>query len=254
MKKTKYEPGDVYNPYQMFKKNLLIPSSLASIPVASLSQGAKLTFGRLRMYAGKNAQAFPKRKTLAKQIGCSTRQVDNYIKELVELGVISTKRIGLGRSNRYSFVWSDILDEDSCDTDLQDSSITNLQDTDTHNKEVQIMRNKKGSETARAANHPFDELKINTLKVYSTYCKKINSKFPLDYESEMAIMDRLQNFTVEQLETAIENFSLSTWHMRNHRYNRIKTFFRDNDRIYERMEMEPDLKKHSKEDNNILML
>ena len=250
MRKNELITGEVYNPFQRFKANLLIPRTISRIPVKILSQGAKLTFGRFRMYAGRDNRTHPKRETLADELGCSTRQVDNYIKELVDFGLISVKRTGCGRANRYSFIWNNILDENYCDNDSQDSSGTDLQDSVIPYKEVHISRNNEGSKTATADSLSFDELREKAMSVYATYCEKINSRYPLSYEAEMVIIERLKTFTVEELKQAISNFSLDSWYIRTHRYDDIKHFFRDNERIHQRMELEPNLK----EDNKVIII
>jgi hypothetical protein len=110
--------GERYNPHRVFT-GIFIPEAILKIPVKKLSFGARICFGRLCRYAGKDGVAFPKRNTLAKEIGSSERAVDRFISELKEFGLIKVERKGLHKSNRYYFVWHNIFDE----SDESDASL-----------------------------------------------------------------------------------------------------------------------------------
>ncbi len=69
------------------------------------SQGAKLCYGRLTQYAGKNGKAFPKQKEIAKELGVSSdRTVRKYLKELQDYGLIKIRQMGKKQSNTYHFL------------------------------------------------------------------------------------------------------------------------------------------------------
>ena len=89
------------NPYKRFVGSL-IPNWL--LQRKEISPGAKLCYGRLCQYSGKNGQCYPKQITLARELGCSRSQVIRYINELVKHGLIEKIRVGLQRANRYKFL------------------------------------------------------------------------------------------------------------------------------------------------------
>lgn len=89
------------NPYRLFVGSF-IPNWL--LQRVEVSQGAKLAYARLCQYAGEKGVAFPKRETIAAEIGVSQSQFDRYVKELVELELIETDQLGMGHANRYRFL------------------------------------------------------------------------------------------------------------------------------------------------------
>lgn len=89
------------NPWRMFIGSM-VPNWLQCRP--EVSQGAKLAYARLAQYAGENGHCFPKQVTLAAELGVSERTAHEYVRELVELGLIEKERPGLGLSNRYFFL------------------------------------------------------------------------------------------------------------------------------------------------------
>jgi len=125
--------GERFNPYRVFH-GIYIPAPIVDIPVRQLSQGAKIAYGRLCRYGGKDGEVFPKRETLAHEVGCGVRQVDSYIRELKDYKLLEVERLGLGQANRYYFVWHEIFDENiaSKGTDIHDSAITELKNNDAH--------------------------------------------------------------------------------------------------------------------------
>lgn len=95
-------PGERYNPWKLFH-GIFIPNWLAQRP--EVSQGAKVCFGRLGQYAGQDGECFPNIDTLAAEIGVSRRQADTYLSELRRHRLIAVRRSGLGKTNRYCFLW-----------------------------------------------------------------------------------------------------------------------------------------------------
>lgn len=59
---------------------------------SSLSHGAKLLFGRLKVYAGKDGKAFPKHETLAGEMCVSARQVRSLLVNLKARNMIDWTR------------------------------------------------------------------------------------------------------------------------------------------------------------------
>jgi hypothetical protein len=72
-----------------------------------ISAGAKLCYGRLARFAGKDGSCYPKRETLANAIGVSQRQVDRYINELKKYNLIGVGQTGKKRPNEYFFYESE---------------------------------------------------------------------------------------------------------------------------------------------------
>lgn len=94
--------GERFNPYGRFY-NAWVPTQL--LQSVEISDGAKLAYGLLRKFAGKDGACFPLQSTLARQLGCKTRTAHKYINELKRAGLISVKRRGRGRSLSYAFLW-----------------------------------------------------------------------------------------------------------------------------------------------------
>ena len=60
---------------------------------------------------GSDGRCFPSCERLGADLGCSARQVQRYVAELVSAGFISAKQRGFNRSNSYVFLWHPDLDE-----------------------------------------------------------------------------------------------------------------------------------------------
>lgn len=96
----------VFNPYKKFH-NAWVPTQLLQ---ADISEGAKLFYGLLRKYAGKDGRCFPKQKTLARAMHCTVREIQLRIKELKNIGVLRVARpSGHRKSASYEFLWKSIL-------------------------------------------------------------------------------------------------------------------------------------------------
>jgi hypothetical protein len=98
--------GDIFNPYKLFV-GLFIPRALARYK--GLSQGAKMCYGALSLFAGEDGQAWPSMETLGVELGVSRRQAVSYVKELKEQNFIKT--VATGKSNKYIFLWHEVLDQ-----------------------------------------------------------------------------------------------------------------------------------------------
>ncbi|MCC6236796.1 MAG: helix-turn-helix domain-containing protein [Dehalococcoidia bacterium] len=69
---------------------------------SSLSMGAKLTYAMFLSYAWHNDFCFPGQETLARDIGVSRQSVVAFIHQLERAGFVQVKRLGLGKTNRYT--------------------------------------------------------------------------------------------------------------------------------------------------------
>ncbi len=72
---------------------------------SNLSSGAKLTYGVLCRFAGRNGVCFPSQRKIGDRLGATDRQVRNYIAELVKHGYIERERHNRRRPNSYYFLW-----------------------------------------------------------------------------------------------------------------------------------------------------
>jgi len=97
----------------MYKRyyGIYIPNGVYIID--GLSSTAKLVYGRLLRYAGKNGYAYPKQETIAKELNMHISTIKTIIKELKDFGLIEVIRGNTLRheSNRYYFLEHPCLDD-----------------------------------------------------------------------------------------------------------------------------------------------
>ena len=116
------EVGKRFNPYNLFH-GCYVPEWLARR--REISQGAKLLYGRLIRYAGKNGQCNPKIETISDEVGVSRRMAVDYINELRNHGLIDTSRTGKGKANDYFFVFHQWITEGD---KVKDASLDKVKD------------------------------------------------------------------------------------------------------------------------------
>jgi len=101
-----FEIGQTFNPYKLFT-GAFIPDPVCKY--RGISPGAKVIYGRLCRYAGKNGEAFPAVESLAFEVGISETQARTYLKELKAAefikSVVRTDHEGRQTSNSYQFLW-----------------------------------------------------------------------------------------------------------------------------------------------------
>lgn len=97
------------NPYKLFIGSF-IPNWL--LKRNEISQGAKLCYARLCQYSGEDGECFPKLETLAEEIGVTLNMAHRYCKELSEHRLIEIEQIGLGKPNRYYFLYHEFMDSE----------------------------------------------------------------------------------------------------------------------------------------------
>lgn len=107
------KPGDQFNPFRIFI-GLFIPNCLARHP--GLAPAAKILYGRLAQYSGRDGKCIPGTEALAIEIGVSERRIRQLIKELEVAGFIKIDRSSGGNNSgykgvRYLFVWHPIFDD-----------------------------------------------------------------------------------------------------------------------------------------------
>jgi biotin operon repressor len=76
-----------------------VPNFILNDP--DLSLGAKVTYAKFLQYAWYNDSCFPGQERLAGEIGMSRSRVNEFVKELERVGLITIKRRGQGRTNLY---------------------------------------------------------------------------------------------------------------------------------------------------------
>jgi len=92
--------GKRFRPYKSFKRGAYTPNELTAYP--DLSPSAKLLWGKLAQYAGKDGRAYPSIARLAADIGLKERQTQNVLAELKKKGFIES--VKGARSNSYYFL------------------------------------------------------------------------------------------------------------------------------------------------------
>jgi hypothetical protein len=90
-----------FNPFQKFI-GFMVPNWLARRE--EISSGAKLCYGRLAQFSGRDGNCHPSERTLAHELGVSERTCRRFLAELKNQRFIAVHRVGLGRSNRYEFL------------------------------------------------------------------------------------------------------------------------------------------------------
>lgn len=95
------EQGNFYSPYKKFI-GAVVPNWL--MRRTDVSHGAKLCFARLAQFAGKNDCAFPGQQTLADELAVSVASIKAYLRELYDLGIITSRRMGNGEFSVYFFI------------------------------------------------------------------------------------------------------------------------------------------------------
>ena len=144
------ELGQVFNPHGLFT-GVFIPNCL--VKYKGISSTAKMCWGRLKQYAGKDGAAFPSQETLAEEIGISKRQCVNVLNVLEKQGFI--RRIipngnekWLHKTTHYLFLWHNIFNETSTfradSIDHSEIDFTSLSEIDcTQRESVKESRSQK---------------------------------------------------------------------------------------------------------------
>ena len=103
---TEMRVGDRFNPHSLFH-GCFVPEALCRC--VKISPGAKLCYARLTRYGGKDGKCHPSVPMLAAELGISTRQCRNYLRQLEQQGFIRRVSRGKGHSNSYEFLWHAIF-------------------------------------------------------------------------------------------------------------------------------------------------
>ena len=93
-------PGDEFNPREVFVA-VLMPRSIRN--TEELSEGAKWAWLVLALSAGKKDKEYPVQRAICGQIGVGRARGLRFMQELVEFGLLTTKRCRGSRKLRYVF-------------------------------------------------------------------------------------------------------------------------------------------------------
>jgi hypothetical protein len=93
--------GQPFNPYRRFYGSF-IPEQVSRFK--GLSPGAKIVYGRLCRYAGKDGKVYPSMPTLGLEIGIGSKQVRRYVRELENGGFVRSEPEA-GKVSHYVFLW-----------------------------------------------------------------------------------------------------------------------------------------------------
>ncbi len=119
--------GEPFNPHGLFT-GIFIPEAM--VRYAGLSATAKLAYGRLVRYAGRNGQCYPAVATLAAEIGIGKRRAQECLSEL-EAGGFIRRDYRDGKATEYAFLWHPIFSGSSPMQDpapMQESAPPPMQD------------------------------------------------------------------------------------------------------------------------------
>ena len=94
-------PARRINPWRKFIGSM-VPNWLMRRP--EVGQGAKLAYGRLVQFAGREGRCFPMQETLGRELGVGERMARNYIRELERFKLIESVQNGNATSNDYRFL------------------------------------------------------------------------------------------------------------------------------------------------------
>src|SRR5690625_4040372 len=95
-----------FNPHRQFH-GIFIPDWLLAFTGCSIA--AKMTYAVLARFAGKSGYCYPGQDAIAEKLGVSRRSVHAHIKELEKAALIEKKRVGMGKTNRYYFIYQPAL-------------------------------------------------------------------------------------------------------------------------------------------------
>ena len=115
------------------------------VMASALSPGAKLTYGVLCRFAGKDGVCYPTLRTIAERLGVSERHAKRYLSELINQGYLERERGDRRGPNRYYFLWRPefaAFELEGKDSSLREGTDLSLREgTDLSPKESHIREN-----------------------------------------------------------------------------------------------------------------
>ena len=141
------QPGEIFNPYRMFT-GIFVPSGIGTY--RKLRPGAKLAYGALLRFAGRDGSCFPSMQALGAKLGVSSRQARAYVSALEDAELI--RRVKRSddcgqKSNGFQFLWHHLLNDslknssagprkDASVFPRKDSSAEESQTKESHSEEI----------------------------------------------------------------------------------------------------------------------
>lgn len=121
-------PGQAFNPFRQFN-GAYVPEEI--LRMAGLSEGAKLLYGQLCRYAGRDGNAYPSYRKLAEDMASQPRKIMRLAKELSGYRLVEVRKRtderGRQRSNAFVFIWHEAFYPKAPDVRL-DGEIVNPED------------------------------------------------------------------------------------------------------------------------------
>src|SRR5665213_3020750 len=103
---AEFQTGQPFNPWKRFTGGF-IPLGMLAYP--GLSDRAKLFYGRLCLYAGKDGDCFAGRKKMATDMDVSVATITRLLNELARTRFIRPKRRGPHRTDVIEFLYHPAL-------------------------------------------------------------------------------------------------------------------------------------------------
>ena len=110
-------------------------------------------------------------------------------------------------------------------------------------KNVNACINSEKTEITVEQRNATKQLRADILDLYDIYSANINSKSRLTASARKKITSRLKEYSYENLERAIMNFSRDTWWMSNNARRGVAWFFHSENRIDQFLNLESEEKK-----------
>ncbi len=132
--------GEPFNPHRRFN-GVFVPLGL--LRCREIGDGAKLLYGRLCLFAGKDSDCFAERTELAKEMGLSVATIGRQLEELVDAKFIRRVRRGRGQTALCQFLWHPALE--SCERASSDNAKVSRQKA----SESAELRHQKQLQTAQ---------------------------------------------------------------------------------------------------------
>jgi len=158
------EPETI-NPFNMWQ-GAFIPNWI--MRRSEITATAKLVYGRLCQYAGRDGQAYPSIQTLADEVGIKRRQLSNVLNQLEALALIRRKPQTRDNGGKSTSIYEFLAHEWITSIHVQPVAHTHRQSTahahvqPVAHKENHVLRESKGSTIAATPSHSDHLLSVFT--------------------------------------------------------------------------------------------
>jgi hypothetical protein len=145
--------GEPFNPWRRFN-GVFVPLGLLAYP--GLSDGAKLLYGRLGLYAGKDGACYAGRDTMAKDMGVHVATITRLLNELTTAGFIRRIRRGPGRKDACEFLYHQALIE----SEKTPIDVAEMRDQDTGDDVAKVQHQDDGMMSQKCT-HDVAEMQLD---------------------------------------------------------------------------------------------